>query len=296
MDRNLLAGTMEPAFAAALLTLLAGLAHGADPGSRPCPWEVKPIREATEDERAFETRLPYGALDPDRTDVPGPDSARLVVRRDAQGRPTVYLERPGGGSRSLVAGWSFFPSWSPDGRHAACLIWRSDRRSDLAIVRPESGDILSIDSTVAMIDYRWSPDSRFIAAYGRERWSRRAKLVWIDVAGKRSRTVDRLLVEGEYELAWSPDSKRLAYTRTTSVNIHGEPSVLDLWVAGERGRRKCRVVATPDLELKPVWLSNEALRYTKTPAKEGHGTNVIEMVVEFAPSGAAKSSTIIDGN
>jgi len=196
MDRHLMATTIDLGLAAALVTLLTGLAHGADPGSRLCPWEVKALREATEDERAFETRLPHAALDLDRTQVPGPDSSRLVVRRDAQGRPTVYLERAGGGTGAFVEDWSFFPSWSPDGGHAACLVWRSDRRSDLAIVQASSGKILNIDSTLAMIDYKWSPDSRYIAAYGRERWSRKAKLVWIDVAAKRSRTVDRLPVEG----------------------------------------------------------------------------------------------------
>src|SRR5437867_3062108 len=113
---------------------VATRAHaGASAGA--CPWKVKTVRDPSSDEASVEKSLPYPPLDPDRNQVPGPGAMKLVARRDSDQHPTVYLESAAGGdTKPLVSGWSYLPSWSPSGELAACLMWKSDRRSDLAIV------------------------------------------------------------------------------------------------------------------------------------------------------------------
>ena len=89
--------SVRQARAALVLTgaLAAVLAHAAFAGSPACPWTVKLVRDASEVEKSFAPARRYAALDPDRTDVPGPLGKRIRVHRDAEGRPSAAVESAG---------------------------------------------------------------------------------------------------------------------------------------------------------------------------------------------------------
>jgi dipeptidyl aminopeptidase/acylaminoacyl peptidase len=151
-----------------------------------------------------------------------------------------------------------------------------------------TGKAILIDSTLSASGYEWSPDSKAIAAFGTDRSTRKAVLVWVDVGRARSRRVDWTIAGVDYEIDWSPDSQSLAFTRPISVTKYGDLSEADLWIAGDRGGKKCCVLAMPEkLELHPRWFGPQTIRITSAPSKEPdvgperEGAAVIDLVIEL---------------
>ena len=132
-----------------------------------------------------------------------PDGAAFVL---SHRRGAVVVRAETGRRQVLVApGRMERPSWSPDGRHVA-----GGTGTELSLVEVATGRVRTIPVS-GTVEVAWSPDSRFVAAYGSpgdERWA----LTVIDAGTGRWVTASRF-EQGEErgEIAWSPDGRRVAF-------------------------------------------------------------------------------------
>jgi tricorn protease len=120
------------------------------------------------------------------------------------------------------------PAWSPDGQSIAYF---SDESGLYALhVAPQTGTELAGSAAVKKFplatepayyfDPKWSPDSKRIAFH-----DNRLKIWVLDTTTGKLSTVDNENMYGgfsneSYELAWSPDSKWLAYERSVENHLH----------------------------------------------------------------------------
>jgi Tol biopolymer transport system component len=206
--------------------------------------------------------LRFGA-DPDARSVLGPDSLRLIA--DApDGHPRVFIEDTRTGKRDDIVGvWAGRPVWSPDGRFIACETYPSQELSyQLAVIDRHTRERIVIEARVAADEYRWSPDSRWIAVEGVERGTNNVVLSVYDLVRRRLRRIATTRAHGSYGLSWSPDSKILAFTQPTEVGEDEAVLAADLWVASTSSWAPCRVRTTPyEIESQPEWLSDAALLF-----------------------------------
>ena len=120
------------------------------------------------------------------------------------------------------------PAWSPDGQSIAYF---SDESGLYALhVAPQTGDAVAGAAAVKKFPLekepayyfgtKWSPDSKKVAFY-----DNRLKTYVLDTTnGKLSVVNDKNAYggfsNGAYDFAWSPDSKWIAYVRSTANHLH----------------------------------------------------------------------------
>lgn len=219
-------------------------------------------------------RLRYTAATDPRS-IPGPDSLRLIDTDDAEHHPRVFIEDLRTGRREDIVGTSASrPSWSPDGRYIACVIYVSQEQPyQLAIIDRHSRRRIDIDARLATDEYRWSPNSRWIAVAGVERATNRVGLSIYDLARGRLRRLSTTSAFGSYGLSWSPDSKLLAFTEPSEVDEEETVLAADLWVAPTSSWSPCRLRTTPDeIESQPEWVTDTELLVKTVPRTAPHTT------------------------
>jgi dipeptidyl aminopeptidase/acylaminoacyl peptidase len=172
------------------------------------------------------------------------------------------------------------PRWSPDGRHLAFLSAREPEGeratgSDLYRMAVAGGEPERLyDHPTAITAFEWSPDGRWIAflaadeapGSSEERRRRGRDIELEDVPGDHThlwvldvegRTTRRLTGEREFSvrsLAWSPDSRRIAFAASAL------PTIVDAWQthlwlvdAQAPGAAARRLTAGPGPESDPRW-------------------------------------------
>jgi dipeptidyl aminopeptidase/acylaminoacyl peptidase len=132
-----------------------------------------------------------------------PDGKTLVL---GDRRGALLVDVATGARRRLAArGGLEWPAWSPDGRQVAGSTGRAVATVDLTTGQARTFPLRGA------IEVAWSPDGRFIAAYGSgadDEWT----LSVIDVASGQAHTLARFQ-QGEErgDIAWSADGRRVAF-------------------------------------------------------------------------------------
>jgi Tol biopolymer transport system component len=208
----------------------------------------------------------------------------LADRTDEGHHPKVFLvNRRTGIEEPIVDTWSFRPEWSPDGRWIACIAWRSPtRQRQLAIIDWRTGRIVDVDSTFAVADYRWSPDSKAIAVFGTDRVTRECVLLLANPRTGISRLIDRTSTIADVDYDWSPDGSVLAYTKPTRTSEHDEVLEADLWMADSSGKSKCCLLNTADhVEQRPIWVGRRSLAILTAPMLGESPRSPVDVVLEL---------------
>lgn len=247
-------------------------AGGARVQKRPCPVSVLTARDKRPGEVAAVRQLRFG-VGADPRLVLGPDSLRLVDTDDSEHHPRVFIEDQRTGSRDDIVGQSASrPSWSPDGRYVACVVYVSQQQPyQLSVIDRRTRRRIDIDARLAADEYRWSPNSRWIAVEGVERATNHVGLSVYDLVRRSLRRVSTTRAFGSYGLSWSPDSKFLAFTEPSSVDEDETVLAADVWIAPTSTWLPCRVRATADeVESQPEWLSDAALLVKSVPRSAPH--------------------------
>ena len=207
------------------------IAGGKQSGDSRCAVSVLAVRDKRPTEQPMVLHLRYrGAGDPNS--VLGPDSLRLIVEAP-EGHPRVLVEDTRTGAKDdIVGSIAERPTWSPDGRYIAFVAYVSQEQPyQLAVFDRRSRKRIDIDPRLATDEYRWSPDSRWIAVEGVERGTNHVGLSVYELARGRLRRISTTPAFGSYGLSWSPDSKFLAFTEPSEVGEDESVLAADLWVA-----------------------------------------------------------------
>ena len=149
-----------------------------------------------------------------------PDGRWIAYLSDATGEYEIYL-RPADGSgeprRVTQDGgvWRFPPAWSPDSKK---LAW-GDTRQRLRYVAVDGGRIVEADGskTADVTDYRWSPDSRWLAytKFG----VTQLPSVWVySLADRRARQLTSDAT-AEFEPTWDPTGRYLYFLSNRDYNL-----------------------------------------------------------------------------
>ncbi len=131
------------------------------------------------------------------------------------GKPRQLTDAPAP-SRDL------YPCWSPDGRSIGFVRmsvpkqWTEVGEGNIYIVSAEGGEPRQITSASDRVfstgPVMWSPDGRLLAFFSRDAGSVDGTLKIIPAEGGQARVVARVrTVFANKEMAWSPDSRRIAY-------------------------------------------------------------------------------------
>ena len=165
-------------------------------------------------------------------------------------------------------------------------MWEAlDRPGVLAILDPKTGTVRRVDLRMNVLNYRWSPDSKALAAHGQSWDTHRPLLAWIRAADGHGTVLDTIPVFAECDFNWSPSSRYLAAVLPTVAYSDDDFCDSDLWIYAGAGRERCQATDTPgDAEDDPRWISERALVLNvhrcrgKIPGPDS------VRVMEFAPS------------
>jgi len=175
----------------------------------------------------------------------------------------VYLLDQRTGDSTLLAERGSTPRFSPNGRYVAYSLWKSvDRPWNLVILDRKTGRRIEPALRGCVTAYwRWSPDEKWLALQDNPCKRGWCRLCLVSVPSGTVRCIDSLDVFADYEFGWSPNSKDLAVVRPEKVDPHTEdPTVADLWILSDLGRKRCALGATPEYaEREPKWVSDSTL-------------------------------------
>ncbi|MGH9361276.1 MAG: S41 family peptidase, partial [Thermoanaerobaculia bacterium] len=149
-----------------------------------------------------------------------PDGRWIAYLSDATGEYEIHVRRAdGAGEPRRVTRdggvWRFPPAWSPDSKK---LAW-GDTRQRLLYVEVEGGRIVEADGskTGTITDYRWSPDSRWLA-YTKVGVTQLPSIWVYSLGGARSRQLTSEAT-AEFEPTWDPKGRYLYFLSNRDYNL-----------------------------------------------------------------------------
>jgi tricorn protease len=146
-----------------------------------------------------------------------PDGTKMTFLSDRNGYENIYLLEPDEPGKKIAQATRFKvkqitdsreahlgASFSPDGKRIAYL-----RSGKLFTMNPDGSDPKEIVGTQQVIDYEWSPDSRWIA-FARMDGSFASEIYIIAAAGGEAKNVTRFATFNA-GISWSRDGMKLAF-------------------------------------------------------------------------------------
>jgi Tol biopolymer transport system component/DNA-binding winged helix-turn-helix (wHTH) protein len=164
-----------------------------------------------------------------------PDGTRVAFTWERPGEPPSLWVKLVDSATPLrltkASGADRYPAWSPDGPEIA-FSRLSDGKCTLSVVAALGGPVRSLSGCGAGdgVKPSWSPDGRTIAlaARGPDRlW--RIELLDLPSGTRRTVTNPPAGYDGDWDPAYSPDGKSIAFVRTLTDGVD------DLWVVPARG-------------------------------------------------------------
>jgi len=201
-----------------------------------------------------------GVADPDHEDLPG---IITFQRFDDDGQWQLWVANADlTGQRQLTSGpyTSGFASWNPDGTRLAFDSNRSDPDltddewpNDVFTMNADGTDVVQVTHSGGFAgDPSWSPDGRWIA-FESDFGDYFAKAgIWVsrpDGSHLRRVTAPADVHDGYWDTApqFSPDGKRLVFTRFTAYDDDGDATEASLYVVDVDGTHARQLTSTADL-------------------------------------------------
>jgi hypothetical protein len=236
-------------------------------GPRPCGWRVSSSRAAGRGDIPFDEGQPMLGEPENWNSVPGPGTLRAVVRNLKGHHPSILIEDAAtGSSRLLLKPWASQPLWSPDGRWIACNVYGSPAAPyNLALVEVEAGRVTLPDLGAQIGEYRWSPDSRYLALELTSAQGGFTVLGFFSLSTQTFTPADTLTLFADYAFSWSPDAHAIAVSKPTFTDREHEDEVTqaDLWLMDVTGAR-CRLVEGRGfIAAQPRWIDSAHVRYVR---------------------------------
>ena len=233
-----------------------------------------------------------------------PDGRSIAYTRGDQNLgPQVVVQPIGGGQPVPIAGPernTYSPTWSSDGKFIALLRQHPDQPAMPAdlIVLPAFGGterkIAKVFTPPPFHNYLpdpyidWSSDDRFLAiseSLAKSTTQHRITIVSVATGEKSVLTEDVGKIFGDYSPRFSPDGRRIAFSRVSGYGI-SDVFVLDL-TADMRPEGSPRRIPSADLwNACPVWTSDSqrllfvsgTLRNTRLSVVDANGKSPPEML------------------
>jgi len=175
----------------------------------------------------------------------------------------LYLARGNEEPQPLFDGQSdqLALDWSPDGQKMALLLANEDEATQVYTARLLVYDVdtgtfgppIATWVNAPEPNLRWSPDGRWLALS--EDGGGDQDLVLRSVDGADVRVL-AATAANERSMAWSPDSRRVAYISTESGRAR-------VWIRELAADSAVRLLDGPGVEETPVWISNRILGFVR---------------------------------
>jgi len=222
-----------------------------------------------------------------------PDGEWIAYLSDRTGEYEIWLRRSdGSGEERRVTHdgdvWRFGPVWSPDSKKLAF----GDKKERLRWVDVASGKVTDVDrGTYSDItDYRWSPDSRWIA-YPKEKLETKLSAIWVYSLeqGKAFPLTSGWAADGEpvfdpsgrYLYFLSNRDFRLTFSAFEFNYVYTDATRMYVGVLSKNGP----ALFLPRSDEEELHLSADELHGKEKPAKGGQGMQVEK---KPAPAGEKK--------
>jgi hypothetical protein len=258
--------------------------------AKPCAWTVAFLRPPTEAEATYAYGGDCAESHGDSIGVPSFDSLVVFDRTDSSHHPYVCIKNlRTGGTERLLSENAMVSCRSPDGRYVACSIYKSHLLPwVLAIIDLASGKRTDPFPSANTEGETWSPDSRYLACEIRPTYGDAASVYAISFPEAEVSLLDTTATFGEYDFAWSPDSRWLAVSRPAGSFHYGDNSFAALWIISRSGDVRCEVVNADNWQEDALaWLSDRRIalnRYFLRESEEGvessGGNTVIELELD----------------
>lgn len=221
-----------------------------------------------------------------------PDGTTIAYLSDATGEYEIFLADPTGATapRQLTKGaasWYYAPVFSPDGKHLAF----ADRKQRLLVADVASGEVTVADESDQedLVNYRWSPDSRWIA-YEKSHPNRMPGIALYSLDQKKSFLLgDGMTMDGDP--AFSADGKYLFFTSLRDFNFVTSAFEFDFVY-----RNASRVFAAAlDPAAEPLFpLKSDEEKGKAEEKKAGEGKEEAKKAEEKTPEEKAPPRTVVD--
>lgn len=196
-----------------------------------------------------------------------PDARTWRFLSEKKIRSRLFIVVPGASDSIIVSDEpACCQEVAPSGRWVACTVFNPKAiENELLVFSRQMERWWPLPGYTA-ITYRWSPDGKMLAGYGKRRTASSACFFAIDPIARSAWIADSILTPEDYEYAWDSSSQWVAICRPGSGSE--DPARVLLYSVLDR---KVSTLAThiDGMLSDPRWLPNGTLVVSRKPAAPG---------------------------